>query len=256
MSDPSPILPPIDDDDLLAGEYVLGVLDARERREAAARIAREPAFAARVERWDAHFSPWLLRGEPVEPGAQVWPRIRRELGWPSVEAAERRGLWDNTAFWRSATAMAVAASVFAIAIGLQRPSVPAPALPPPVVAQVPPSPEEAAALPVTVLAQDDGKAGWIARVAGDRSKVLMVPVPRPVDPGGKVNELWIIAAGKAPVSLGFVSNDKAHSIAIPAPLRGEVSAGAVFAVTLEPEAGIPHAAPTGSIVAKGEILAI
>ena len=257
MNDIAPGLPPIDDDDLLAGEYVLGVLDADARREAQRRIGADRDFAARVARWDAHFSPWLLRVDAVEPGAHVWPRIRTALGWSSVEGT-RKGLWDNAAFWRGTTALAVAASVFAVAIGVWR--TPEPVAPvPPVVVQVPtpaPATEEAAALPVTVLATDDGNTGWIARVAPDRSKVLMVPTPRPVDAGGKVNELWIIASGEAPKSLGFVSNDKAHSIDIPATLRDAVAAGAVFAVTLEPEQGLPHAAPSGPIVAKGEILAI
>jgi anti-sigma-K factor RskA len=256
MSTPLPPLPPLDDDALLAGEYVLGVLDQQARRDAAERAGRDPAFAAEVARWDAAFSPWLLRVDAVEPATHVWPRIRTALGWPAVEGA-RKGLWDNAAFWRGTTALAVAASVFAVAIGVWRAPEPiAPAPPPVVVVQPPPAAEEAAALPVTVLATDDGNTGWIARVAPDRSKVLMVPTPRPVDAGGKVNELWIIASGEAPRSLGFVSNDKAHSIDIPATLRDAVAAGAVFAVTLEPEQGLPHAAPTGPIVAKGQILAI
>lgn len=255
MSTPLPPLPPIDDDALLAGEYVLGVLDAQSRRDAEDRAGRDPAFAAEVARWDAAFSPWLLRVDAVEPGAHVWPRIRTAIGWPAVEGS-RKGLWDNAAFWRGTTALAVAASVFAVAIGVWRtPEAVAP-VPPPVVVVQPPVVEEAAALPVTVLATEDGNTGWIARVAPDRSKVLMVPTPRPLDAGGKVNELWIIASGEAPRSLGFVSNDKAHSIDIPATLRDAVAAGAIFAVTLEPEQGLPHAAPSGPIVAKGEILAI
>jgi anti-sigma-K factor RskA len=256
MIDIDPTLPPVHDDDLLAGEYVLGVLEAADRREAATRIARDPGFAARVARWEAHLAPWLLRGEPVAPGAQVWPRIRRELGWPAVESAARRGLWHSAGFWRAATAVALAASVFAVVIGLRPQQAPVEVPPPIVQAPPPPAQEEAAALPVTVLAQDDGKTGWIARVAPDRSKVLMVPVPRPTDAGGKVNELWIIAANKAPLSLGFVSNDRAHSIEIPAAIQAEFATGATLAVTLEPEAGIPHAAPTGPIVAKGVIAAI
>ena len=256
MNDIAPGMAPIDDDDLLAGEYVLGVLDADARAAAKRRLEGDLAFAARVARWDAHFSPWLLRVDAVEPGAHVWPRIRTTLGWSAVEGS-RKGLWNNAAFWRGTTALAVAASVFAVAIGVWRtPEAVAPLPPPVVVVQQPPAAEEAAALPVTVLATDDGNTGWIARVAPDRSKVLMVPKPRPVDAGGKVNELWIIASGEAPRSLGFVSNDKAHSIDIPATLRDAVAAGAIFAVTLEPEQGLPHAAPSGPIVAKGEILAI
>jgi len=256
MNDLAPGLPPIDEDDLLAGEYALGVLDVDARRAAQRRMDGEPAFAARVARWEAHFAPWLLNVDAVEPGAHVWPRIRTAIGWSAVEGS-RKGLWDNAAFWRGTTALAVAASVFAVAIGVWRtPEPAAPAQPPIVVVQQPPAAEEAAALPVTVLATDDGGTGWIARVAPDRSKVLMVPTPRPVDAGGKVNELWIIAGGEAPRSLGFVSNDKAHSIDIPATLRDAVAAGAVLAITLEPEQGLPHAAPSGPIVAKGEILAI
>ena len=256
MNDIAPGLPPIDDDDLLAGEYVLGVLDVDARRTAQRRIEADHQFAARVARWDAHFSPWLLRVDAVEPGAHVWPRIRTTLGWSAVEGT-RKGLWDNAAFWRGTTALAGAASVVAAGIGVRRSPQPVGALPAPVeVGQAPPGREEAAALPVTVLATDDGNTGWIARVAPDRSKVLMVPTPRPLDAGGKVNELWIIASGEAPRSLGFVSNDKAHSIDIPTMLRDAVAAGAIFAVTLEPEQGLPHAAPSGPIVAKGEILAI
>jgi anti-sigma-K factor RskA len=113
--------------------------------------------------------------------------------------------------------------------------------------------EEQAAKPVTVLVRDDGSTGWIASIDVAHSKVLMVPVPSPADAGGRVDELWIIGAGKAPVSLGFVSNDKAHSIALPANLLTDFVAGSTLAITLEPKQGIPHAAPSGPIVAKGGI---
>jgi anti-sigma-K factor RskA len=40
---------------------------------------------------------------------------------------------------------------------------------------------------------------------------------------------------------------------VPATLRRELAVGATLAVSLEPSTGIPHAAPTGPIVAKGGI---
>jgi anti-sigma-K factor RskA len=55
------------------------------------------------------------------------------------------------------------------------------------------------------------------------------------------------------LSLGFVSGDRAHTIAVPAKLRTAIAVGATLAITLEPQAGIPHAAPSGPIVAKGGI---
>lgn len=244
-------LPP--SDDVRAGEYVLGVLDAQERQQAQARIASDPEFAGLVELWEQRFAAWMTRAEAVTPSAHVWPRIRTELGWAPV-ASTRAGLWDSVGFWRGATALAAAASVAAIVFGLRGP-VPAP-VQPPVVVQVQPQAEEAVARPVTVLATDDGATGWIATVDADNGKVHMVPVPRPADAGGKVDELWIIPAGRAPISLGFVSNEKAHTIDIPAAVRAAFVAGSTLAVTLEAQEGMPHAAPAGPIVAKGAIVNI
>lgn len=248
-------LPP--SDDVRAGEYVLGVLDSQSRVQAQARIASDHGFAALVAQWEERFSAWMTRAEPVAPSAHVWPRIRTELGWTAV-ASTPTGLWNNTGFWRGATALAAAASVAAVVFGLRGPT-PAP-LPPQVVIEQPaptlPQAEEAAARPVTVLATDDGATGWIASVDVGKGKVHMVPVPRPADATGKVDELWIIPDGQAPISLGFVSNDKAHTIDVPESIRAALVAGSTLAVTLEVQEGMPHAAPAGPIVAKGAIVTI
>jgi len=242
-------LPP--SDEIRAGEYVLGVLDTGERRSAQARIAAEPGFAALVAAWEQRFSAWLLAVPATTPGAHVWPRIRTSLGWSPVETA-RPGVWNSVAFWRGATLLATAASVAAIVIGLQSRGPVAPPTPA-VVVQPAPVTEEAAARPVTVLARDDGSAGWIARIDTDTGKVLMVPVPSPADAGGRVNELWLFREGQVPLSLGFVSNEKAHTIVMPASVRQALAVGGTLAITLEPEQGMPHAAPSGPIVAKGGI---
>jgi anti-sigma-K factor RskA len=226
-------LPP--SDDVRAGEYVLGVLDSRSRLQAQSRMASDPAFAGLVEQWEQRFAAWMTRADPVAPSAHVWPRIRSELGWAAV-ASTPTGLWNSVGFWRGATALAAAASVAAIVFGLRGPT--PQALPPQIVAQqqlpprLPAQTEEAGARPVTVLAADDGSTGWIASVDVGKGKVHMVPVPRPADAGGKVDELWIIPAGQAPISLGFVSNEKAHSIDIPEAVRAAFVSGSTLAVTL------------------------
>jgi anti-sigma-K factor RskA len=251
-------LPP--SDDVYAGEYVLGVLDPKARMQAQSRIASDPNFADLVEQWEQRFSAWMTRADPVAPSSHVWPRIRTELGWTAV-ASTPKGLWNSVEFWRGATALAAAASVAAIVFGLRGPT-PA-ALPPtqvvvqhPLPPQIPTQTEETGARPVTVLTADDGSTGWIASVDIGKGKVHMVPVPRPADASGKVDELWIIPSGQAPISLGFVSNDKAHSIEVPTAVRVALIAGSTLAVTLESQQGMPHAAPAGPIVAKGAIVTI
>jgi len=230
-------------DDILAGEYVLGVLDARTRRDVQARIAVDAVFAGEVERWQRHFDAWVLRVTPTRSSDLVLPAIKVRLGWSRPAAVTPR-LWENVALWRGATALAAAAAFAAVVVGLQSRRPPAP----PIVVI-----EEQAAKPVTVLVRDDGSTGWIASIDITHAKLLMVPVPSPADASGRVDELWIIGAGKAPVSLGFVSNEKAHSIALPANLLADFVSGSTLAITLEPKTGIPHAAPSGPIVAKGSI---
>ena len=250
FNDDAGSIPP--SDEIRAGEYVLGVLNSDERRSAEARVHAEPAFAGLVDRWNTRFSAWLVNAPEVAPGAHVWPRIRNKLGWSPV-ATSRPGAWNSVAFWRGATLLATAASVAALVFGLQPRGSVAPPPPAVVVQQPAPVTEEAVAKPVTVLARDDGSAGWVASFDAASGKVLMVPVPSPADSEGRVNELWLIPDGQAPLSLGFVSNEKAHSITLPGAVRQALAVGGTLAVTLEPELGMPHAAPTGPIVAKGGI---
>ena len=80
-----------------------------------------------------------------------------------------------------------------------------------------------------------------------------VPVPTPPDAEGRVPELWLIAPGQAPRSLGLLAIDQSHTVAVPQPLRQALASGATLAVTLEPPGGAPQGAPTGPIIAKGEI---
>lgn len=232
------------DDEVLAGELVLGVLSGETRREAEARRERDGAFAALAGAWERRLAPWLA-AVPAEPvPEELWERITERLGWRSRTPSG--SLWQSLALWR---AVAAAGLLAAIALWATRPE-PAPA---PVVASLPSAPEPAAK-PVTTLAHADGTPGWLASVDRTRGTVLMVPVPAPADPQGRVPELWIIPAGQAPRSLGAVSINKAHTVEVPAASRAVLTEpGSVLAITLEPSAGIPHPGPSGPVIARGTI---
>jgi len=245
-------MPPADDrepgeppeDDVLAGELALGVLSAQAYRAAQARRARDADFAARVVAWERRLAPWLAEVPAARVPEELWERLCRELGWRTGPRAP--SLWGSLVLWRSVAALA---AVVAIALWLVRP--PAPPVPP--TAAVPSAPEPAAK-PVTTLAHADGTPGWLASVDRTRGTVLMVPVPAPADSQGRVPELWIIPAGQAPRSLGAVSINKAHTVEVPPDSRAALAApGSVLAITLEPAAGLPHAAPSGPVIAKGAI---
>ena len=64
-------------DDLLAAEYVLGVLPVEERQIASRRIDTEADFARLVDGWEVHFSPLAVAYAEIEPPPSVKPAIDR-----------------------------------------------------------------------------------------------------------------------------------------------------------------------------------
>ena len=243
--------------DILAGEYVLGVLDAGQRAEVERRIAGDPGFARLVTQWENRLAPLLESFGSEAVPAHLWPRIRTSLGWPAATTASPR-VWQRTGFWQGMTALAAALALVAVFSRRDlEPTAPAPT--PVAVTPIAPTPPtlpaepEQATKPVTPLLHDDGTPGWLASVDKAQGKVLMVPVPAAADAAGRAPELWLIPAGGAPRSLGLVSVDRAHTVAVPDTLRDALVNGSVLAITLEPSSGAPQGIPTGPIIAKGDI---
>ncbi|WP_305803966.1 anti-sigma factor [Stenotrophomonas sp. YIM B06876] len=239
--------------DILAGEYVLGLLEARQRRQVEARIAADAGFARLVDDWEQRLAPLLDGVAAAEVPAHLWPRIRTRLGWPPVQ---RRSVWQNVNFWRAATGVAAAAALAAVVVGQLPPAPSTPGAGTGVVQAPPPASEEEATRPVTPLLREDGVAGWLASVDTAHAKVLMVPVPAPPDPQGRVPELWLIAPGEPARSLGIVSTSRSHTVDVPQGLRGALAAGSILAITLEPQGGAPQGVATGPVVAKGDIVTL
>lgn len=240
--------------DILAGEYVLGVLDAARRAEVERRIASDLGFGRLVTQWENRLAPMLESLGTEAVPAHLWPRIRTSLGWPSAATASPR-LWQRTGFWQGMTALAAALAL--VAVFSRRELEPAAPVSTPVAVTpstpTAPAEPEQATKPVTPLLHDDGTPGWLASVDKTHGKVLMVPVPAPADAAGRAPELWLIPAGGAPRSLGLVSINRAHTVAVPDTLRDALVNGSVLAITLEPSTGAPQGIPTGPIIAKGDL---
>jgi anti-sigma-K factor RskA len=239
------------DDELLAAELALGVLAADARRAAQARARDDAAFAARVAAWERRLGGLIDDVASVPVPEPVWVRLRERLGWADAAPA-RTGLWNSLAFWRglgfAGMAAAVALSVYVLAS--DDAAVPAPVPAPIVAAPTPP-----AAAPVVTLASDAGSANFLVTVDRKRGHVRIVPVPAAADAQGRVPELWLIAPGQAPRSLGLVDTTWTREIDVPEDLRWALGedVGSLMAVSLEPQGGAPDGAPTGPIVAKGGI---
>ena len=230
---------------LTAAEYVLGVLDAASRRNADARMQRDPAFAGEVVAWEQRLSPLIDEIVPVPAPFALWPRVQAAVGisLSSASSAAREPaatFWRRLGLWRTLSAgafAAAAASLFALFLVLQHPR---------------PMPLPAARELVATMTQDDGKALFAATIDATTGRLVIVPLAVDI-PADRVAELWLIPPGDVPHSLGLLDPRHARPIIVPATLRAALAAKALVAVSLEPPGGAPHGQPTGPIIAKGEI---
>jgi anti-sigma-K factor RskA len=220
-----------DDNTPVAGEYVLGLLGAAERRAFEARMARDPRLRAEVEYWERRLGPLASEVKPIDPPPRVWANIEAAI----APSAGRTGLWQNLPFWRWATAGAAALAAACLVALLHTVRVPAPN--PPLIAK---------------LEASGGQASFVATVdAGDAGLTIVPAAAAPVSE--RALELWLIAPGEKPQSLGLIEAGRAVHIALPARLIGGIAAQATLAVSLEPPGGSPTGQPTGPVIASGKL---
>ena len=223
------------DDDVLAGEYVLGVLEADERRAVEARIARDPAFAALVVFWMGRLTPLSDAIAPVAPPARLKARIDDAL----FEPARKGALWNSLAFWRTAalfsTAIALLAGAALFIAGTGRVAERAA-----LVAALTP-----ANAPALLFAEFDPRTGAI--------RIRDAALAELVGDAGNAAELWIIPADGTPRSLGLINAVGETRAVVGEALRALIDAGGVLAVSIEPFGGSPTGAPTGPVVAVGAL---
>lgn len=209
-------LTPEEIDDALAAEYVLGVLTLSERAEAEARIKRDTGFAARVTAWEGRMAG--MNDDFAEvPAPNLLPKIEARL-FPQADspAPARRGFGLNFG-WLSGVAIA---AVLALAT---------------VATLAPPRPER-----LVTLATADQRLSYEVSHFGNVLQVTRV-AGVPAVPG-QVHQLWVIAPGASPVSLGLLE-DRPLVIDYPVPPDGFV-----FAVSVEPTGGSPTGLPTGPVI--------
>ena len=98
-------------DELIAGEYVLGVLSAEDRRKVEARMVLDRSFAAMVGRWQHNLSSLEDEFEPVSPPPRVLSAVERRLFADAPSSTQATGgsvgFWSSLALWRGLTLSAV-----------------------------------------------------------------------------------------------------------------------------------------------------
>ena len=81
---------------------------------------------------------------------------------------------------------------------------------------------------------------------------MIVPASLP-DLGQRALELWLIAPGDNPRSLGLIEPGRPVHIDLPTDLLPHVRSEATLAVSSEPPGGSPTGLPTGPVIASGKL---
>jgi anti-sigma-K factor RskA len=272
----------------LAAEYALGTLDADERAQAETMMSVDKDFAAMVEAWATKLGALNQMVGSVEPGPEVWDRIKAAAGLSgaqmplvlpeapppppvadpaAVETTPVAQTGNVVAFpgparrWRNvATAMsAIAAALIAIVVTqVVRPDLlPDGIRPKPrtqiveVKAPTPPAPAQY----VAVLQKDGGSPAFILTVDGATRNFTVRKVGDTAPEPGKSFELWVISDRLgAPRSLGVIGDGDFTARPTLASYDPNIVKTATYALTVEQAGGSPNGKPTSAPIYAGKLI--
>jgi anti-sigma-K factor RskA len=215
---------PEDDMEMLAAEYVLGLLTVAQLPHVAAWREGSARFDQAVQQWELRLLPLAEALEPVRPGPRVWPAIAGAVG----PGPQRGGVWRSLNFWRGFSLVASAVCAVLVAFMLR---------------QQPPAPSAIA------LLATKGDGIFIATAQAGASGVQLLVRPSQVSlPAGKSAELWLIAPGGKPAALGLLPAAGPVAFTLSSVSKAEI-VQVKLAVSLEPPGGSVSGQPTGPVIA-------
>jgi len=221
-------------DEILAGEYVLGVLSLEARRRIETRMVSDQPFARLVARWQSNMASFNGEYQEQQPSVTIFQAIERRLFVENQKVEVRHGLWNAIGFWRGlscVTSAVAAAAIFYIAA-----------------AQFTQAPTDANGVVAELSAPNDPVA---LRVSFNPTDGRLRIIPVADQSAEKSLQLWLVPGSGAPTSLGVFEAGADGELLIPAELRSRIGQGATLAVSVEPRGGSPTGLPTGPVIASG-----
>jgi anti-sigma-K factor RskA len=222
--------------DALAGEYVLGTLDARLCARIAAAVQEDPGWRDAVAGWETRLAPLGNLARPEAPPSDTWERIEARIV-PTRAKGTRRQIrlgWIWRVWALGATA---AAAVLGYLVSTANP------------------PQQSRLM--TVLIPDRNTPALFAEIdprGGLRLNTVAAVTGRQLQaPSGRVMQVWGLPPGAtAPVSLGLMPHEPGKVTTLSGPPVRPV-AGMIIEISLEPEGGSPTGKPTGPVVFFGRL---
>lgn len=226
-----------DDLHVLAGEYVLGVLEDTDMQAVETRLAFDSSLAAAVTAWQQRLAEIDQTAPELDASESLWNRIAGDIkaprrAAPPAAARPKSHWWQRLELWRP-LALAANAAVLILIVALTV-----------VVVETPEAPQLVAA-----LMSDDGQVGALVEVYDD-GRARLLPLTDIAVPEGRVLEVWTKwSEERGPVSLGLL--ERARSLELGTARLPRATPQQLYEITLEPAGGSPTGRPTGPILFKG-----
>jgi anti-sigma-K factor RskA len=226
--------------ELLAGEYVLGLLSQAARGRFERLSVEDARLRAEVVAWEEKFCAWNLLLKPLMPPTSVWHKLQAQLKLEARAKQKPASGFSLKGFWSGAAVLATA-FVLVVGVFIGRSLVTAP-------------PAAAPAGYLAVMSTPKGQPLWLITVHPQNRRVDMKALADNTPPPGKSYELWMLPGTGKPISLGLMnSTGSAHETLSPE-LLAALSKAKGLAISIEPAGGSPTGQPTGPVVYTGAII--
>ncbi|KHL24718.1 hypothetical protein PK98_12330 [Croceibacterium mercuriale] len=231
------------DDQFLAAELALGLLEGPELVAARARLLTDAEFAAETAWWQEQFAGLADDAVPADPPAGLLEGIEERLTAPvRVVSARRPWPWFGGGMLSGALAAGLAALLL----------MPGPEVIERVTERVVEVPVAAPPPLVAVLAPGKGiDRAPVAAVYDQQTRTLRLTATITV-PADRAAELWRIGSDNVPRALGLLSPGNRATIRIEGDLV--LQPDETIAISIEPAGGSPTGLPTGEVIAAGPLV--
>lgn len=217
------------DDDMLAAEYVLGVLSKVDHDAVARRAAADPTFAAKIWDWEARLSP-MADLAPVTPPTASKKAIMKRL----FADTEPVAWWHRLGLWQALSGGLVAALLVVAFTGWQL------------------APQnEGGPLYTAEIVSDAGDFRVVAVVDKTRNEVILTRTAGAA-PDGRILQVWAHGPDAPAQSVGLWPEGETVRLPLPAEIAS-VQGTLTLGVSEEPPGGSLTGSPSGRVFGTVDI---
>ena len=270
-------------DDVMAAEFVLGVLSGDGHAACARRVENEDAFRQKVARWSRDLAPIADEITPITPPERVRAHLNDRLFKDSKPPIRKNFLartWGHAGLWRGLAVIGVLVSI-GLVYEMDRRSreftgtvetgqtnlAAARATIVSLEEAVRAAQDDAQVADATMqellnrtsgvltgtLASSDSPVAYQALYWADTKSLTLIGAGQSA-PSGRDFELWLIEDGRPPLSLGVIPRDSQSAIALPESVDRTVVTQSAFIISVEPLGGAADGERSGPIVAAGKLI--